>query len=39
MDCAAIIIDFIPEEHTLLIVVQGTFCEIPANIAACLAGA
>ena len=39
IDCAASMIDFIPEEHTLLIVVQGTSCGRPANIAACLAGA
>jgi hypothetical protein len=31
--------DFIPEEHTLLMVVQGTVLPIPAPSAACLAGA
>ena len=36
---AAIIMVFIPEEQTLLTVVQGTVSGIPANIAACLAGA
>ena len=36
---AANIIDFIPEEQTLLTVVHGTESGIPANIAACLAGA
>jgi hypothetical protein len=32
-------IDFIPEEHTLLIVVQGTLFGIPAPRLACFAGA
>ena len=35
MVCAPIIIDFIPEEHTLLIVVHGVFSDKPASIAAC----
>ena len=39
IDCAAIEILFIPDEQTLLIVVQGTFFGTPAKIAACLAGA
>ncbi|CAI8402472.1 MAG: Uncharacterised protein [Cryomorphaceae bacterium] len=34
MLCAAIMIAFIPEEHTLLMVVAGTFEEMPANMAA-----
>lgn len=36
---AAIMVAFIPEEHTLLIVVQTTVSGIPAPKAACLAGA
>ena len=39
IDCAACIMVFIPEAHTLLTVVQGTESGIPAYIAACLAGA
>ena len=39
IDCAASITDFIPEEQTLLIVVDGTEDGIPAFIADCLAGA
>ena len=31
--------DFIPEEHTLLMVVQGTLIGRPPLMAACLAGA
>ncbi len=37
--CAAITIDFNPEAQTLLMVVQGTVLGIPANMAACRAGA
>ena len=33
------IIDFMPEAHTLLIVVQGTLFGIPEFRATCLAGA
>ena len=39
MDCAPSIIAFIPDAHTLLIVVQATELGKPAKIAACLAGA
>lgn len=39
IDCAPKTIDFKPEEHTLLIVVQGTFTPIPPFNEACLAGA
>ena len=39
IDCVPIMIDFIPDEHTLFIVVHGIFSERPASIAACLAGA
>ena len=37
--CTAKEIAFIPEAHTLFIVVQGVFSGIPAEIAACLQGA
>ena len=37
--CAAIITAFIPEAHTLLIVVQGVEIGSPAPRVACLAGA
>ena len=37
--CAPNITDFIPEAHTLFIVVQATSLDKPAKIAACLAGA
>ena len=39
MACAAMLMDFMPEEHTLFIVVQGTTSGIPAIKAACRAGA
>lgn len=39
MDCAPKVIDFNPEEQTLLIVVQGTSTPSPARTAACRAGA
>ena len=39
MDCVPNMIAFMPEAHTLLMVVQGTELGKPAPIAACLAGA
>ena len=39
MDCAPYTTLFNPDEHTLLIVVQGTFTPIPPLMEACLAGA
>ena len=39
IDCAPKTMDFKPEEHTLLIVVQGTLTPIPPLSEACLAGA
>ena len=39
MLCAANMIDFAPEEHTLLTVVHGTEYGIPAAMADCRAGA
>src|SRR5688572_18931781 len=38
MDCAANMIDFMPDEQTLLMVVQGTELGRPAPSAACRAG-
>uniref|UniRef100_A0A6B0UTB0 Putative secreted protein n=1 Tax=Ixodes ricinus TaxID=34613 RepID=A0A6B0UTB0_IXORI len=37
--CAASMMAFIPEAHTLLMVVHGVDCDTPAPRAACLAGA
>lgn len=39
IDCAPNTIDFMPDEQTLLIVVQGTLISIPPFRDACLAGA
>lgn len=39
IDCDPKTIDFNPDEHTLLTVVQGTVTGIPPLIEACLAGA
>ena len=39
MACAPIMMAFIPDEQTLLMVVHGTWLPIPAAIAACRAGA